>query len=322
MQMRGPGLSKILSGPLEHALDALPQSGPLHDDAGDLMRYSKADVYIRNLGVGALVIGVTAVGIRGNNNDRIGVGFEDLSRPQAAHLIETLRYEFGDDVETYETGPIEVQRSNQAHNPVVPGCAVSAIKNSFGTLGAVVQGPHLGYGLISNAHVLDQSQGGVVWQPRLNQPGSRPIGGTFQVVAPAKNQVNTFDGAVARLDPNVAHDPTPLGAAQRFGAPVNQVATGTPVVKSGASSSLTHGVLDQFGTRVTVWYGRTKMTFARQYQILAPTANVFSAHGDSGSLIATQAGWHPFALLFAGNRQYSWGSPLQAALVSFGVSLV
>lgn len=289
------------------------------------MRYSDADEHLRYLAIGALGTGVSAVGVRGRHKDRIGVGFEDLSSEGAANLSRALKREFHSDVDIYETGRIRAHTSGrESHDPVLPGCSVSAVKQSFGTLGAVVEGaPLREYGMISNAHVLDQRQGNEVWQPRLKQDGSRPIAEILQVVAPAKDQVNTFDGGVAQFRPQVAHSPNPLQCSQGFGALMtDEVLAGTPVVKVGASSGLTYGEVDQYPTRVAAWYGKNLMMFDRQYQVRATRGKRFSVPGDSGAVIATEGDFLPFALLFGGNLEYTWATPLQKVLVSFEVSIV
>lgn len=271
--------------------------------------------------IGAVATGVTTVGVRGPKGDAVGVGFEDIKSPSAHGLMEVLENEFGSDISFYETGRITAQASvQQVYDPVVPGCAISSVKDSFGTLGAIVWGQHLGSAVISNSHVLNRTQGGVVWQPEFRGSGARRIGKVYQAVSPAVDEINTFDGAIAELAEDVTYNPRPEGFA--FGPLRNsRVAPGTRCAKLGASTGLTFGVVDQFETRIAAWYGKKLMHFARQYQIKSSGEGLFSTYGDSGSIVATTDMWQPFGLLFAGNREYSWASPLEAALVSFDVSL-
>ncbi|MCT7369608.1 S1 family peptidase [Mycolicibacterium llatzerense] len=285
--------------------------------------------YLRLLAMGARAAGVTTVGIRGSDHHRVGVGFESLSNPVAIDLIHALDREFGPDVETYQTGRIQAQASwfrkssgRPVHDPLVPGCAVSAVRNSFGTLGAFVEAEHLGHAFISNAHVLKESlSNSQVWHPGYKDPKGLPIGRTYQVVAPAADEINTFDAAVASLGGDVSFDCTPVGAARPFGPLTEEIRTGMSVVKSGANTGMTVGTITQIAARTAVYYGRTLITFVRQYEIAGLEGRAFSGPGDSGSVVATQDGLHPFGLLFAGNSQLSWASRLEAVLVGFGVEL-
>jgi hypothetical protein len=332
--VEGSDIEKKFDDPLYSAGRELPKGvGEAAMIAADFLHgTSVASEYLLYQAVGAIAAGVTTVGIRGKDQDRVGVGFEDLSTQPATDLSEALRREFGDDVEMYETGRITAQDSRwfakrsasgrPVHDPVVPGCAVSAVRNSFGTLGAIVEGAHIGHGFISNAHVLKGSaRGGAVWQPGLSDPGARPIGQTYQVVAPAKAELNTFDGAVASLLGGISFDTVPAGAGQAFGPSVANVSTGTQVVKIGANTGLTYGEITQIDARAAVWYGSSLMMFARQYEIRGAEEQPFSGPGDSGSVVATEDGWQPFGLLFGGNQNLSWASRLDAALVSFDVRL-
>ncbi|MCF6391034.1 hypothetical protein L2K20_29090 [Mycobacterium sp. MBM] len=300
--------------------------------AADFLRssFGTAD-YLLYQAIGAIGAGVTTVGIRGKDQDGVGVGFEDLTTRPATELSDALRREFRGDVEVYETGRISAQNKRwfgrgtatgkPVHDPVVPGCAISAVRSSFGTLGAIVEGPHIGHGFISNAHVLqDSARGRPVWQPREGDPGARPIGQTYQVVAPAKGAINTLDGGVASLSGGTSNT-VPAGLKNPFGPLISDVGIGTRVVKVGATTGITRGEITLTDARAAVWYGATVMNFARQYEITSLDGQPFSGPGDSGSVVATEDGLRPFGLLFGGTREKSWASPLDAALVLFGVRL-
>ncbi len=332
--LEGSDIEKSLYDPLyslgRHASSGADESAQL---ATDFLHssYGAADI-LQYQALGAIGAGVTTVGIRGKDHDRVGVGFEDLATRPATDLSEALRREFGDNVEIYETGRITAQNlrwfgkqtasGRPIHDPVVPGCAVSAVRDSFGTLGAIVEGPHIGQGFISNAHVLRESERGrAVMQPPQGDAGARPIGRTYQVAAPVKGEINTLDGGVASLIDGTSFNTVPLGSERRFGPLVSNVGVGTSVMKAGASTRVTRGEITQVEARAAVWYGSTLMSFARQYEITTASEQPFSGPGDSGSIVAIEDGLRPFGLLFGGNRRMSWASPLDAALVLFGVRL-
>ena len=58
--------------------------------------------------------------------------------------------------------------------------------------------------------------------------------------------------------------------------------------------------------------------FVNQISVSNPS---FSAPGDSGSLIVTQGGNQPVALLFAGDGQLTIGNPIIPVLQRFGVTI-
>ncbi|NQU97374.1 MAG: hypothetical protein HQ548_07005, partial [Chloroflexi bacterium] len=54
---------------------------------------------------------------------------------------------------------------------------------------------------------------------------------------------------------------------------------------------------------------------------LPSRVDTFSAGGDSGSLIVTEDGNNPVALLFAGSKFYTVANPIGDVLDAFGVTI-
>ena len=98
------------------------------------------------------------------------------------------------------------------------------------------------------------------------------------------------------------------------------VPNSTPVAKSGRSTGLTCSTVESVNGTFSVQYehglGGTKFTAVYHNQV-AINGGTFSAAGDSGSLIVSQAGGQPVALLFAGSDTNTVGNPVATVLSSF-----
>ena len=71
---------------------------------------------------------------------------------------------------------------------------------------------------------------------------------------------------------------------------------------------------------VDVGYDNGTARFVDQI-IITGSAGAFSGSGDSGSLIVTQVGNNPVALLFAGNSTITVGNPIDLVLDRFNVTI-
>lgn len=97
----------------------------------------------------------------------------------------------------------------------------------------------------------------------------------------------------------------------------------TAVAKSGRSTGLTCGVIEATSLDVQVQYqhGLGGYNFTAMYQNqIAVNGGTFSAAGDSGSLIVSQAGAQPVALLFAGSSSETVGTPVATVLANLADS--
>jgi len=97
------------------------------------------------------------------------------------------------------------------------------------------------------------------------------------------------------------------------------VPNSTAVAKSGRSTGLTCGVIEATALDVQVQYqhglGGSNFTAIYHNQI-AVNGGTFSAAGDSGSLIVSQAGAQPVALLYAGSSSETVGAPVATVLAN------
>ena len=222
-----------------------------------------------------------------------------------------------------------------------------------GTLGALVEDagdPSLIY-VLSNNHVLARENAAAIGEPVI-QPGLLDENGvptscsasgtdyTPYIIGSLSNWVpisfkalpvgrpnNTVDAAIAQTDPIEVDasgsildigviDPVPATAAVDM-----------PVMKSGRTTGLTHGVVAAVDVSIAVGYSSGYGLFKKQIRIEATLGQAFIRGGDSGSLLVTDSaeGILPQAvgLLFAGNDTGSdaFANPIEEVLAAFGVNM-
>jgi len=133
---------------------------------------------------------------------------------------------------------------------------------------------------------------------------------------------NTVDVALAKVtDGSQLSASTPPGG---YGAPSSTLATATlnmAVQKYGRTTGLTTGVVTGVNVTVRVQYTDGVATFVNQVQVTG-NKGTFSRAGDSGSLIVTQGGRNPVALLFAGGQTSTFANPIGPVLQAVGGTIV
>src|SRR5688572_2294538 len=192
-----------------------------------------------------------------------------------------------------------------------------------GTLGALLTDGTNQY-ILSNNHVLGRSDGAVAGED-VSQPGSIDNGcrigtvvGDFTAASPFGATATNVDAAIAQLRPGTMDS---TGFIEDIGVPSSSVVlptVGLSVAKSGRTTGFTTGSISAINASVNVQYqkgcgGGKKFTvsFANQVVINSTT---FSAGGDSGSLIVSNSGKNPVALLFAGSSSATIGNPVSLVL--------
>jgi len=200
-----------------------------------------------------------------------------------------------------------------------------------GTIGARVKSGNTVYAL-SNNHVYanenDASVGDLVYQPgrydlNCGSDDAKYTLGTLKdwtTISFSGN--NVVDAAIV----TPANGTTTLGNAtpsNGYGTPSSTIATAAlrmPVQKYGRTTGLTTGVVVGVNVTVNVQYDAGVAKFVNQVEIQG-SHGAFSKAGDSGSLIVTQSGNHPVALLFAGGQTVTFANPIADVLSAFGVSI-
>ena len=222
-----------------------------------------------------------------------------------------------------------------------------------GTIGSLVARAGTQF-ILSNNHVLARSDAaslgeGIIQPGLIDTPspcvagsGSVAVGNLSQFVALEQpvgctsNCAPPVDAAIAKVVSG-AVDSTgsiiELGETAPNGVPADEppasvilpvsslVPNATAVAKSGRSTGLTCSTVEAVSGSFNVQYehglGGAKFTAIYHNQV-AINGGTFSAAGDSGSLIVSQAGGQPIALLFAGSDTNTVGNPVATVLASLG----
>lgn len=199
-----------------------------------------------------------------------------------------------------------------------------------GTLGALLTDGTNQY-ILSNNHVLGRSDQAVagedVSQPGLIDSGCRvaTVVGDFTTAAPFGAQATNVDAAIAQLRPGTMDS---TGFIHDIGVPSSAVvlpSVGLSVAKSGRTTGFTTGTISAINASVSVQYqrgcgGGKKFNVAFSNQVVI-NSSTFSAGGDSGSLIVSNSGKNPVALLFAGSSTTTIGNPATLVLQRLSLAL-
>lgn len=203
-----------------------------------------------------------------------------------------------------------------------------------GTLGALVADTSNTQFILSNNHVLADTDtaapGDDISQPGLVDVGCVPTAANSNTVAHFSTTkplgtVN-IDAALAQV---VSGAVKTSGDILEVGVPSSTEASpavGMAVAKSGRTTGLTCATIGSVSTNVRVQYQRgcgkgKKFTISYLNQVLV-NGSAFSAAGDSGSLIVTQASAQPVGLLFAGSSTTTIANPISDVTNAFGVTVV
>src|SRR5262245_22821720 len=228
---------------------------------------------------------------------------------------------------------------------------------TVGTLGALVKDKDRNVYALSNAHVYAnegsktdgtvQTESNASNGDRILQPGrvdmkptacgtdpqveAATIGhlSAYQTIDFSRTGTNVIDAAIAKLSVQVPNA-TPSGG---YGTPSSVVVAAdenllndAAVQKYGRTTGLTRGTVTGINATVMIKYDTGRARFEGQIVVTGNGGSSFSAGGDSGSLIVTDPGKNPVALLFAGGSSTTIGNPIQAVLDGFfgrlGLSIV
>ena len=217
--------------------------------------------------------------------------------------------------------------------PVPIGVSSGLADFATGTLGARVTNGTNVYALSNNhvfAGVNTASIGDAITQPGVEDGGSDPAD---RIATLADYQAIDFNGGNNIMDAaiavtsagNVATATPPDGYGTPSTTPTT-AAIGMGVQKYGRTTGFQLGAVQDVNFSVDVCYFALgefcfpgyEARFVNQISVSNPS---FSAPGDSGSLIVTQGGNQPVALLFAGDGQLTIGNPIIPVLQRFGVTI-
>ncbi len=241
--------------------------------------------------------------------------------------------------------PVELGTSGSNSNDVSTSGGVT--KCCGGTLGSLVQTATGTQYLLSNNHVLARTDLGIVTNgsttgDNVTQPGNidSNCGHTATTVVGHLSAFYSLEsGTAPKIDAAVAEvvsgtvdtggnilylgdhanaDNVPV--AGQVGSVVTPT-VGLTVAKSGRTTGLTCSSIDAISVTTTVQYQKgcgTGSTFDETFtDEVSVSGGDFSAEGDSGSLIVSQANAGPVALLFAGSDADTVGNPVSDVLHYF-----
>jgi hypothetical protein len=219
-----------------------------------------------------------------------------------------------------EVGQIVKQR------PVQCGTSIGHRLTTAGTIGCVVSidsDLNRRY-ILSNNHVLANENnskiGDEILQPGPVDGGVSPIAHLYDFEPIDFQGINSFDAAIAKVVKNQDILPSIIKVGNPAGNPV-EASLNLPVVKHGRTTGFTSGRILDISSDVKVNFEGGVALF--ENQLVVRTENgVFSAEGDSGSLIVSQGLLEPVALLFAGSGPLSWANPIGPILKRFKASIV
>ena len=269
----------------------------------------------------------TGVGLRADGSAVIRVYTE---KGGSAVLSSSLD---GVPVEQVETGMIGIRApTDRFPRPVPIGVSSGLDGVATGTLGARVTDGTNVYALSNNhvfAGVNTASIGDPIIQPGNVDGGNDPADriGTlhaYQSINFNAGSTNTMDAAIALTTSANVGTATP---SDGYGTPSTVTAQASPglaVQKYGRTTGFQQGTVAEINVTVDVCYVLL-FTFclqeARFVNQISVSPGAFSAPGDSGSLIVTQNGNQPLALLFAGGDGLTIGTPIDLVLQRFGVTI-
>lgn len=176
--------------------------------------------------------------------------------------------------------------------------------DSYGTLGTFIVDGHNGQKLfmISNNHVFAATNKGKVDDP-IYWSGIRPIkiGRLQNYVTIYLNVPNKLDLAVATYD---LDEETGFGRSPIL-AKIRPAVLGEPVMKVGATTGRTEGIIHSLDYSLRVDYDGEKVFFQNQLKIVGKNSIYFSQGGDSGSAIYSTVDDAFVGLLFAGAGNFT-----------------
>ncbi len=242
------------------------------------------------------------------------------------------------------TGMFVAGGTTDKTSPAPNGYSIGHPNITAGTLGAVVRDASNQCYILSNNHVLADVNNAAIGDNTL-QPGAFDGGQNPQdaIATLADFEPIDLSGADNVMDAAIsaifsAADVT--GSTPAYGAPsetASEASVGTDVQKFGRTTLWTHGEIDTENVTANICYEcagpfclrcKAAATFVNLLSIPDATATDasgnpanFSDGGDSGSLIVTETGSNPTALLFAGSSTRTLAHPIQPVLTRFGVEI-
>ncbi|MCG2616814.1 S1 family peptidase [Terrimonas sp. NA20] len=226
-----------------------------------------------------------------------------------------------------EAGLIKLRTPTGVHRPPFPGISVAHYKVTAGTLGCFVQDDKKKIYILSNNHVLANSNKGKykdpILQPGLMDGGKRTkdvIAHLSYLVELDRSGQNRMDAAIAEIMPGLSHE---YGFGKKKITGVTEPVNGMKVEKLGRSTGLTKGRITTRNLDIQVDFGGKAVEFIDQFEVKGNRGTMFCDSGDSGALIYVKETMNAVGLLFAGtNDGTTFATPISEVLDTFSVRIL
>lgn len=287
--------------------------------------------------------GGVAVGVCVAGPQTYGVAVRTFGSSELADaVVEAGRELAGDECDIRDVGVVRAQTLTQQwdpadlqqrHRPLRPGLSVSHLDVTAGTVGGFVVDADGAVLVLSNNHVLADSDrgrpGDVIVQPGVADGGAVPadrIGVLEGVVALDEVAPNLVDAATARLDDDVEVSADyPGGPLTGWIAVIDDIA----VEKVGRTTGHTQGRVSAIELDgISVQYPSGVLDFDDQIEVTGEGSARFSDGGDSGSVVYRPDTLQAIGLLFAGSdtggpsgQGLTYCNPIGTVLERLGVRL-
>ncbi len=226
-----------------------------------------------------------------------------------------------------QAGVIKLRTPTGLHRPPFPGISVAHYKVTAGTLGCFVQDEKKKIYILSNNHVLANSNKGKyrdpILQPGLMDGGKRTkdiIAELSYLVELDRAGANRMDAAIAEVLPGVPHEyafgkKNVTGMAEPF--------NGMKVEKLGRSTGHTKGRVTTRNLDIQVDFDGKAVEFIDQFEIKGNRGTMFCDSGDSGALVYQKDTMNAVGLLFAGTDDgTTFATPISEVLGAFSVRIL
>lgn len=287
--------------------------------------------------------GGVAVGVCVAGPQTYGVAVRTFGSSELADaVVEAGRALAGDQCDVRDVGVVRAQTLTrqwdpadlqQRHRPLRPGLSVSHLDVTAGTIGGFVVDADGAVLVLSNNHVLADSDrgrsGDLIVQPGVADGGAVPadrIGVLAGVAALDEVAPNLVDAATARLDDGVEVSAEyPGGPLTGWVAVTDDIA----VEKAGRTTGHTHGRVSAIELDgISVQYPSGVLDFDDQLEVTGDGSARFSDGGDSGSVVYRPDTLEAVGLLFAGSdtggpngQGLTYCNPIGTVLERLGVRL-
>jgi hypothetical protein len=230
---------------------------------------------------------------------------------------------YSTDVE--EVGDVNALRFTGRYRPAPGGSSVGHIRVTAGTLGCLVIRNNRHICILSNNHVLANSNaarlGDAIVQPGPVDGGRDPRDrvGILEFFTPIQfggTTANYVDAAVAWTNLRLS---SPAHHCYRITPRPMNATLGMPVRKCGRTTQSTLGMVTAVNVTLRVNYGGAGIALFRNQLQIRGVGSDFSQGGDSGSIVVTAVTRQPTALLFAGGGGFTFASPIAAVIDAMGI---